>query len=126
MNISAIAILSIIGLTCLVPGIILTLTQLNPRYVIHPLVICGVSIIFIAAIVTAMSKNSSTMNTTEKPGRQNYTVYLDGQEVDSDKIDLSLYKVKYDDDKQIAYATHNDNDTLVAVFLGYFLGTQTK
>ena len=37
--------------------------------------------------------------------RSEYTIYLDGEEVDPEKIDLSLYKVKYDDEKGIAYAT---------------------
>lgn len=35
-----------------------------------------------------------------------YTVYIDGQEVDSDKIDASLYDITFDDENGVAYATH--------------------
>ena len=37
--------------------------------------------------------------------RGNYTVYLDGNEVDRDKIDLDLYKKSYDDENGIIYIT---------------------
>lgn len=39
--------------------------------------------------------------------RKSYTYYLDGTEVDLDKIDLNLYVVSYDDDKQEAYMTRS-------------------
>ena len=37
-----------------------------------------------------------------------YTIYLDGVEVDSDKIDISLYKCSYDDENKIVYMTDKD------------------
>ena len=37
--------------------------------------------------------------------RGNYAVYLDGNEVDRDKIDLDLYKKSYDDEKGVIYIT---------------------
>ena len=57
--------------------------------------------------------------------RNEYTVYLDGEEIDSDKVDLRLYSVKYDDNKQIAYATHkvdDGSDGLIGGIIGYFIG----
>jgi len=35
-----------------------------------------------------------------------YTVFLDGEEVDLDKIDISLYAISYDDEKKIIYITN--------------------
>lgn len=37
--------------------------------------------------------------------RTNYTIYIDGAEVDADNIDLSLYSVTYDDNNKKIYAT---------------------
>lgn len=59
--------------------------------------------------------------------RTSYTVYLDGEEIDPDKIDLSLYTVKYDDEKGIVYATaRNDrgDNGLLYGFIGYMIGSQ--
>ena len=36
--------------------------------------------------------------------RSEYTVYLDGEEVDNNKIDLNLYRTTYDDEKKVVYA----------------------
>lgn len=44
--------------------------------------------------------------------RESYTYYLDGVEVDLDKIDLDLYVVSYDDDKQEAYMTRNSGQKI--------------
>ena len=37
--------------------------------------------------------------------RSDYTIYLDGNEVDPDKIDLHLYRISYDDEKEAIYIT---------------------
>lgn len=44
--------------------------------------------------------------------RESYTYYLDGIEVDTDKIDLDLYIISYDDDKQEAYMTRNSGQKI--------------
>ncbi len=57
--------------------------------------------------------------------RSNYTVYLDGQEVDRDKVDLSLYKVRYDDEDKVIYITAKTNDHsdgILGFLYGYTIG----
>jgi len=51
-----------------------------------------------------------------------YTAYLDGEEVDLDKIELSYYKVKYDDEKQIVYLTYkqNNDNMYIPIFIPSF------
>lgn len=85
-------------------------------------------LIVLAAIFLAVSPflKEKMLQAEEKNAIKNgYTVYLDGEEVDSDKVDLSLYSVKYDDDKQIAYATRkvdDGSDGLIGGIIGYFIG----
>ena len=38
-----------------------------------------------------------------------YTIYLDGDEVVHDKIDIFLYDSSVDDEKQVIYITHKCN-----------------
>ncbi len=90
------------------------------------------SILLCVGIVIAIVTHISSMpisHAATPVDRTGYVVYLDGQEVDSDKIDLSLYSVRYDDEKKVAYATHrysnNSNDLLTGGIIGYFLGTST-
>ena len=85
-------------------------------------------LIVLAAIFLAASPflKEKMLQAEEKNAiRNEYTVYLDGEEIDPDKVDLSLYSVKYDDDKQIAYATRkvdDGSDGLIGGIIGYFIG----
>ena len=63
---------------------------------------------------------------TKTPDRSEYTVYLDGNEVEADKIDLSLYKVSYDDEKKIAYATQKTDDGTLGILTGFWMGHFAK
>lgn len=68
------------------------------------LVIIGIGIISIGVfqeIDLAMDKKK--LNTAIE---QNYSVYLDGQEVDLDKIDLSMYETSVDTTYRAIYVTH--------------------
>ena len=53
-----------------------------------------------------------------EPDRSGYTAYLDGNEVDLDKIDLSLYNVSYDDENGIIYLAgkSDDSDTMIFIY----------
>ncbi len=79
----------------------------------------------VISLVTYIS-SAPVSHTVTPVDRTGYVVYLDGQEVDSDKLDLSLYSVRYDDEKKVVYATHrrsyNNDDMLTGGIIGYFLG----
>ena len=40
-----------------------------------------------------------------------YEVYLDGEEVDADTIDINMYQVSIDREKECIYLTKKDNNT---------------
>lgn len=72
-----------------------------------------ISIVFSLGFLINVSKNSEAEFEKEqyiysdlKNKRENYTYYLDGQEVDSDKIDLTLYNYRYNDEEECVYITH--------------------
>ena len=54
-----------------------------------------------------------------------YTCYLDGQEVDLNKVDLSLYDKTFDDDFKIIYITKKSDPTVVYGGSGFVPGLAT-
>ncbi len=61
------------------------------------------ALIFVLIGMTCISIGRS--NAVANKDLSGYTVYIDGQEVDSDKIDASLYNITFDDENGVAYAT---------------------
>lgn len=53
--------------------------------------------------------------------RESYTYYLDGIEVDPDKIDLGSYVISYNDDKQEAYVARDSGLKWLRTLHLYFL-----
>ena len=51
--------------------------------------------------------------------RSEYVVYIDGEEVDKDKIDLSLYRIRYDDEKGVIYATPRQDSRVIPMFIPF-------
>jgi len=83
--------------------------------------ICFVIIgMLLLAFRTQLSESSYTINEKTKPVERNlseYTAYLDGESVDLDKINLSFYRVKYDDEKKIIYLTEKKDTTFIPFFI---------
>ena len=81
-------ILIVIGFICIFKGLL--------RYS-HKSVIIGILLVSIGSLLIGdgiiAAKNAPVID------RSGYTVYLDGEETDPNKIDIHMYRVFYDDEK---------------------------
>jgi len=68
--------------------------------------VVGLIIGVIAAFIYAFTIPTPEEEISE---RLHYEAYLDGEKVDIDKLDLSFYKITYDDEKNIIYLTRKGN-----------------
>lgn len=84
------------------------------------LIFLGCLLCIILCIVSYLDRHTDIF---QEPDRSGYTVYIDGEEVDPEKIDLSLYSKRYDDENQVIYATpKGDDDFLTYGIIGYLTG----
>ena len=109
MNILLIACV-LVGSICIIRGFF----SIDSSYLTR-----GGIILIISALMICILSSSIDRGPSEelKEQRNEYTVYLDGNEIENNKIDLSLYSVKYDDDKRIAYATKKSDTNFIPLFI---------
>lgn len=70
----------------------------------------GVVIILIVALLWTISEYKSVPNLIEK----GYEVYLDGEEVNADKVDINQYSISIDRENECIYLTEsNHNGTTI-------------
>ena len=101
------AILIVIGFFCILEGFL----GYSHKAVIIGALLIIVGSLFIGGGVIA-AKNAPVID------RSGYTVYLDGEKVDPDKIDIRMYRVSYDDEKQEIYLSKKSGVRIISTGRG--------
>ena len=98
-NINTIIFITII---ILVGIVILGLIEILEHKIMLIISVFGITILIIAGVAGII-----TTNKIEKTRDiSQYTIYLDGNEVDMDKIDIKMYKQSYDDENLKIFLTN--------------------
>ena len=100
-------ILIVIGFFCIFKGL---LNYSNKSVIIGILLVSIGSLLIGGGIIAA--KNAPVDH------RSGYTVYLDGEETDLEKIDIRMYRASYDDEKQIIYLSKRSGVRIISTGRG--------
>ncbi len=76
------------------------------KYILFGAIVVSIMILFLH--ITAKNYLETRNNSIQEAIENNYTFYLDGNEINVENIDINQYQITIDNEKEKVFLTHKD------------------